>query len=252
MKTQSELIAEYRDQIRRCARTLAVAKTDIATRYLAPSESIEMVEIYAEGNLDKRTWKLNDQFEFMKEDFEKLDDWIKEYISTVPLVAYDTGCTDSVIFLDWVEENCKLTPEQLDYITCHRSRIDIEELARVNRMGHIRFQEILSATNELAAEMAINRSLWIHLNPIRVWAKFETNVLIEEDDDTPATVIFFPLKNDVRTVVLEPVAQMVIDELESKPSCKLSDLTSAFPYEQIDAVIEICRDLAELGLVAFG
>ncbi|GAB4135188.1 MAG: hypothetical protein Tsb009_01220 [Planctomycetaceae bacterium] len=252
MNTQAKAIEDYRNQIRRCAQSLAVANTKVVTHYLPKTEKLEMVDVYAEGNLDKRIWKLGDQFEFMKEEFDQLDEWIQTYIHTVPLAAYDTGSTDSVLFLDWLEKHMTLTPEQQDYVTCHRSRIEVEEIARENRMGHVRFQEILSATKEVAEELSSNRSTWIHLNPIRVWARFETNILTGEDESGPTTVVFFPVGNEIRTTILEPIAQIVLDELESQPSCRMSELTGTFPPEQREAVVDICRDLAELGLVAFG
>jgi hypothetical protein len=252
MKTEPKLIEEYREQIRQCAQNLAVARTDVVTPYLPNAEQAQFVDVYADGNLEKRVDKLTDQFEFMAEEFDELGEWIGEYTRTIPLAAYDTGSTDSVIFLDWVEQRQSLTPEQTDLVTCHRSRIEVEEIARDNRMGHIRFQEMLSATEDLSAELDSNEDLWVHLNPIRVWARFETTVLLEDEDDLPATVVFYPVGSDVRTAVLDPFGQIVIDKLESLRSAKTADLFAAFPYDNREAVIDICRDLAEMGLISFG
>lgn len=252
MKTEPKLIEEYRHQIQHCAHKLAVAKTKDVSPFLPEGERMDLVDVYADGNLEKRQGKLTDQFEFMQDAFEELEQWIVEYIRTVPLAAYDTGSTDSVLFLDWIEERKSLTPEQIDLVTCHRSRIEVEESARDNRMGHIRFQEMLSATEDLAQQLESNEDLWVHLNPIRVWARFETTVLLEDEDDLPATVLFYPVGSDIRTAVLDAFGQMVVDKLESLQSVRAGELLAAFPYDNREAVIEVTRDLAEMGLFSFG
>lgn len=257
MKTESKTIEDYRNQIRRYAQSLAVGRTDVVAPHLPPVgetnvDQAKLVGVYVEGNLDKRVWKLGSQFEFLKDEFDELDEWIAEYIRTVPLSAYDTGSTDSSLFLDWVEQMTTLTPEQLDLFTCHRSRVEVEEVARVNRIGHVRFQEILSASEGLVEELESNENVWIHLNPARAWAKFETNVLLDEDEDLPATVVFYPVGSDIRTGVLEPIGQMVVDAMESQSSCRLADLLAAFAYDQREEITELVRDLADMGLIAFG
>ncbi|MCH8829892.1 MAG: hypothetical protein IID45_09975, partial [Planctomycetes bacterium] len=75
---------------------------------------------------------------------------------------------------------------------------------------------------------------------------------LDDDDDLPATVIFYPVESDVRTAVLEPFGQMVVDQLETLRSCRLNELLAAFPAEERENVIDICRDLAETGLIALG
>lgn len=257
MKTESDSlqVENYRLQIQHCARNLAVARTSAVTNFLDDPQSAEqreLLNVYAEGNLDKRVWKLADQFEFMADEFDELDAWFTEYIRTVPLAAYDTGTSDSIFFLDWVEKTQSLSREQIDLMRCHRGRVAVEELARDHRMGHVRFQELLSTVETLGAELESNPNLWIHLNPIRAWAHFETTVLIDDAGDLPATVIFYPVGSDVRTAVLEPLGRLILGELESLRACHLSDVMRKFPAEQSGAVIEICRDLAETGLIAFG
>lgn len=253
--TQPDLqaaIDEYRAQIVRCARSLAVAKNDAVAADLAGGMPLERVKMFTDGNLDKRFLKLKDQLELFEDEFEDLEELIVEYVKSVPLAAYDTGSSDSGHFMEWLCGTRELTPEQLDCVACQQSRIEVEEIAETNRLPHVRFQDLLSRADDLAPELGLNDNLWIHLNPIRVWATFYTNALVDEEDEVPARVLFFPVGNDIRTAILEPSAVALLRDLEALAPCRLDDVAAAASeFDQSEAV-ELCRDLAELGLVAFG
>ena len=254
-KQKTDTIAQYREQLRRCARSLAVARTQAVRPYLPSPAVAPMVDVFIDGNLAKRIWKLSDQFEFMQDAFPALDDWFQEYIRTVPLQAYDIGTSDSLVFLQWVRQNKKLTPEQADYATCHESRVAVEETARRKRLAHVRFQDILSSSEQLADEFGTDPELRIYLNPVRVRGTFTTRVLLDEEAVLPAEVVFYPVESDIRTAVLEPEGKTLLAELERIGPCRLEQLLVVMEYEhqvEHDTVMETCRALAEMGLVAFG
>jgi len=75
---------------------------------------------------------------------------------------------------------------------------------------------------------------------------------LDEDDAIPADVMFFPVGNDIRTAVLEPDAAQVTRRLESKGPARLEELVANLSGISRDRIVETCRELAEIGLAAFG
>lgn len=243
---------DYAEQIRRCAQALSIAKNDQVLGNLAAGHTADRLKMFTDGNLDKRYQKLLDQFEFMAEEFEELEDLIVEYVKTLPLTAYDTGCTDAERFLNWMETKRRLTPEQQDFVACQRGRYALEFLAMEHRLEHIRFQEMAGLVESFTPEWGSNPDLWLHLNPIRVWSSFQTTVLLDEDDETPATVLFYAVREDIRTAVLEEEGLAVVKFLEQRNRARLDDPDWLETGLSRDERIEIGRDLAEIGLAAFG
>jgi hypothetical protein len=243
---------EYAEQIRRCAQALALAKNDIVQGDLANGHTLEMLKMFTDGNLDKRYQKLVDECEFMAEEFDELDETIVEYVKTIPLTAYDSGCTDAERFLRHLESTRALTPEQKDFITCQQGRYALEFQALENRLEHVRFQEMAGMAETFAPEWGVNPDLWIHLNPLRVWATFHTTVLLEKDDETPAKVLFYPVGADTRTAVLEEDGLAVVRFLETRRRARIDDQTWEETGLSREERIEIGKDLADIGLAAFG
>ena len=243
---------DYAEQIRRCAQALSIAKNDLVTGELAKGHTPEMLKMFTDGNLDKRYQKLLDQFELTADEFEDLDEMIVDYVKTIPLTAYDTGCTDAGRFLDYLESARELTPTQRDYVTLQRGRYALEAQAMEHRMEHVRFQEMAGMVERFAPEWGENPDLWVYLNPLRVWATFQTTALLDEEDEVPATVLFYPVHEDIRTAVLEDEGLAVTKLLETKSRVRVDDPA----WEEIglsrDDRVEVCRDLAEIGLAAFG
>lgn len=243
---------DYAEQIRRCAQALALARNEQVAGVLAKGHTLDMLKMFTDGNLDKRYQKLIDECEPMMDAFDDLDEVIVEFVKTVPLTAYDTGCSDAERFLRFLESRRPLTPEQEDHITCQKSRYAIESLAMERRMEHVRFQDLSGLVDSLAAEWGSNPDLWVHLNPLRVWAEFQTSALLDEDDETPATVLFFPVGSDIRTAVLDEDGIAVVRMLEARGRVRLDDRAWKKTGLDRDERIEICCDLAEIGLAAFG
>lgn len=252
MKQTAEDLDAYRRQLHACAQALAVARIDDIRDQLPPQASAEPVKMFTDGNLDKRFLKLQEQLEFVAEGFEQFDDLIEQYVRSIPLEAYSTGATDAERFLVWVQRTQPVTAEQYDMIICQRSRHAVEFAARKNRMGHIRFQELWSMAERRAGEWGRQRRLWLHLNPIHVWSTFHTSALVDDDAELPATVLFYPVGNDIRTAVLERPAQALVCTLEDRGSQRLDDLLREADAGRRADLVELGRQLAETGLAAFG
>lgn len=245
-------VDEYREQIRRCARALSLARNEQIRSDIAEGFTLEQVKMFTDGNLDKRYEKLLDQTELLGEAFENLEDWVAEYVQTVPLAAYDTGTSDGDRFLQWLRDTKSPTPQQADYITCQHSRHAAEALARDNRMAHIRFQDLSGMTNRLLEELGRNPDLQIHLNPVHVWATFRTKALLDEEIKPPANVVFFARGDQIHTAVLEPSGQALVYQLEAIGPCTLDEWLIKNDTLEREYLIEFCRDSAEMGLTAFG
>lgn len=247
---------DYAAQLRHIAHSLAVGKNDHVTDDISERDTVEKVYMFTSGNLEKRFDKLKDEAELLEDELENLEDLIVRYVREQPLQAYDTGTSDVANFMKWLGQEIDLTPEQRDLTVVLRSRTATEEVGRRNRLAHVRFQELRSLVEELAAELGINRNLRIRLNPVRLWAVFESTLFLDEDDDPTGgvEVLFYAFGNEVRTAVLEPEARTVMRTLGECEPCSLEEL-----YERVDLTAgvskdelqEILLDSADTGLIAF-
>ncbi len=252
MNTDTGSITCYRSQIVRCAQSLAVANNDLVVSDVAPGTPLERITLFTEGNFEKRFLKLKDQMDLLEDAFDNLDERINDYISAVPLAAYDTGSSDLELFLDRLCDMHHLSALQFDCVTCQKSRIAVEQRAANNRIGHVWFQELFSRAADFAKELETNPTLWVTLNPITIRATFFTQALLDEDDSIPADVMFFPVGNDIRTAILEPEAEQVIRKLESHGPARLEELVTNLSGLCRVQIVETCRELADIGLAAFG
>ena len=242
----------YRQQLQRIARAMATAKSAEIYGDLERGSKPELLKEFVDGNLDKRLDKLDKGLELVKEVFEdEFEDLAVEFIKTLPLGAYDSGQYDGEKFLVWLVENKSLTPEQRDHVACQRARHAIETMGRNQRLPHVRFQELASLASELAGELDTNPGLQIHLNPIRVWSKFETGVLLGEEIDETIDVLFFAVRNETSTAILEENGRDLVEELATLSPVSIATWAALSEYADRDDLIELCRDLAEMGLVAF-
>lgn len=245
-------IDAYREQIHHYAQQMALGRSDGVAAGLVRGMPVELVDMFTEGNLAKRFDKLTDACELLADDFENLDELIKAYIHEVPLAAYDTNCTDCERFLVWIGEREDLSPEQEDFIRCQRSRHAVEFVAVKKRLAFVRFQELLSMNDRLIEELGKNVKLSVHLNPVHVWSRFETRALLDDDATVPATVLFFPVGDDVRTAVIEPDAERMIRLLDRSGVMYVRDIRKLYPRNEREQVVDLIRDLAEMGIVALG
>src|SRR5262245_33212940 len=216
----------YAEQIRRWARAMAEAKNDSVHGAIAGDCVPDQVEMFVEGNVEKRWDKLKRQLEFVAGAFDDLEELIKTYGQEVPLAAYDTGSSDGERFLGWLAETFILSGEQMDHVACQRARFALEGEARKNRRGHVRFQELLSVAETLAAELEQNPGLQLYLNPIRSWATFQTRALLDDVATPPADAVFFPVAGEIRTAILDEQGKRLIEELAEVSPCSLGSWLS--------------------------
>lgn len=246
---------EYAAQLRRLVGALAIGKNDLVSGDIKKRDSVEQVEMFTSGNLEKRFDKLKDQLELLEDEIDELDTFIDDYVQSEPLQAYDTGSSDTSNFVKWLGQRIDLTPELRDLTVVIRSRNATEEIGRRNRLAHVQFQEIRSLVDELAPELGSNPKLTIRLNPIRLWAVFESSMFAEDEDSTgEIEVLFYAYENEVRTAMLEPEARSVLRTLGECQPCSLEELHERVDLASglsLDEVQEILIDSAETGIVAF-
>jgi hypothetical protein len=249
--TQSECSDTYRQQLTRWARALAGARKTEVEDVLAQGSAPTGLEIFVEDIVFKRLDILQKQLEFLAGSFEDFDGLLTAFLQAHPLSAYATIASDGNHFVEWLEQTQELTPEQQDHVACHRARHMVLEKARHNRSGHVRFQELSSLAGLLGPELGNNPSLRIHLNPIRAWAQFVTPVLLGDEDEVPADVLFFAVGTAIHTAVLEGPGKSLVEKIASVGPCTLDSLECWGDSAGRQECIEMCRDLAEIGLVAF-
>jgi hypothetical protein len=242
----------YRQELTSWAEAMTRCHNDAVYAALAPGFRPEQVDLFTDGNLDKRLEKLSVQLEFVAGAFADFEGLMDEYVSAQPLAAYDTGSGDGERFLSWLERCRRLTPEQRDFVACQRARYAVEEAARKNRRGHVRFQELWSVAGELAAELDSNPELCVYLNPIRARARFQTAALLEGQGSPPADALFFTVGTSVRTAILEPRALALVNGLARVSPCTVAQWLWVSKHWGREDFVQFCRELAELGLVAIG
>ncbi len=256
IEVDENLEADYRNQIDKCTRAFAIAKNDVVLANVADERPAFVVKMFTDGNLDKRFLKLKDHFEESEEVLDNLENRLVEFVKTVPLQAYDTGSSDAISFLNWLCNRDDLSMEQLDHVALHRTRFEVEERAIEDRLGHVRFQEVHSQSERMLEMWGDDDSLVLMLNPIRATATFQTREFIDDEDDPPIEAVFFPVANDIHTVILEDEGVQLFERLIEKP-CSFSELlddwssTSFDVYGGREEIISAGVDLVEAGLAAF-
>jgi len=247
----------YEAQLIRIAQALAAGKPMEILGDVAGNTKADTVKMFTDGNLDKRFDKLQRQLEFAFDAFEDTEDLLIKFIKEQPLASYDTGASDGECMLKWMEQTMDLSPEQCDHIACQRARHALEDVARKMRVPHIHFQEILGMAETVGDDLEGNPNLRVHLNPIRVWSRFETPVLLDEDAEVPADVLFFPVGSDIRTAVLEDSGRLRVEVLEQLGACSFERWAEELDDREgmevdREELIAFAKDLAEMGLLAFG
>lgn len=243
----------YREQLARLVQHMTVPhRQEAVAGDLAAGSDASRVKMFVEGNLEKRLEKLESQLEFVAEAFDDFESLIIRYMRDCRLAAYDTGTSDGERMLTWLAETQTLTPEQLDYVACQRARHAVEQLARKNRLRHVGFQDLYTLAERTSQELGCNERLRVYLNPIRKWSRFVTGILLDDEATLPADVLFFPVGEEVSTAVLELEGQVLINELTDFQPCTLAEWAALSQQAGTDELIETCRDLSAMGLVAFG
>jgi hypothetical protein len=251
MATSKTALEDYRAQLNGWARGMAQAREDIVFDFLAPGSLPIHVQMFVEGNLDKRVEYLMMQLAFIAGAFKNLEVLLGAFVLEEPLAAQAVGNNDADRFLEWLPGAFKLTRKQRDYVACQRARFAVEAQARQDRRGHVRFQELGSVAGKLAKSLGHNARLRIHLNPIRAWSSFETTELLDGDASLPANVLFFPVRESTNTAVLESAGQALLEELIAGGPWTLGEWAAVSAQAGREELIGFCRSLADMGLVAF-
>lgn len=229
------------------------------------------LRVMPDHNEQQRALGLKGACELLADGFDDLDRYIADYIHEVPLQVGGGKAEDVERFLQWLARRDDVSEEQRDFIVCQRARQAVEFVALARRLAHARFQLLLKSScvasvpdtrpvpdlterwrkrpgySHLREELELNRRLTVHLNPVHVWATLETPALLEEGEPVPATVLFFPVGDEVRSAVVDEEVQQLVQALAHGPRrVKQIAQRTELPVE---IVIDLLTELAELGLV---
>src|SRR5262249_7816648 len=117
--------------------------------------------------------------------------------------------------------------------------------------AHLGFQELWGVAGRLGEELGTNPGLRVHLNPLRVWSRFETPALLGGAAAPPADVLFFAVRSSVSTAVLGDEGQELVRALESGGPCALDEWAARCPRVGEEELASVARGLAGRGLGAF-
>ncbi|MEQ8784914.1 MAG: hypothetical protein RIC55_01385 [Pirellulaceae bacterium] len=241
----------YRKQLADLVEAMSRPNRESAVTLLTDDSAPAAVKMFVDGNLDKRLDKLAAQLEFVRDAFEDFDDLLKQYIRNTPLEALDTSQTDGERMLRWLTASGSLTLVQQDYITVQRTRHAIERLALEHRQRHVAFQ-LLRREDEDADDLLLPETV-VHLNPIRAWARLQTQALLDQENEgceLPCDTMFFADGGDIISVQLELEGQVLLNDLADNQPCSIGDWAELSRVSEVDTLIELAQDLVELGLIA--
>jgi hypothetical protein len=242
---------EYREQLARYARELAAARHRAVHNDL-DGGGASGVMVFVSANRKKRLEQLRQELAALAPAFDDLDDLLAAYACERPLAPYCSITDDAERFLGWLEVAGDLEPVRRDFVACQRARHAVEAAGRADRRGHLRFQDLWSLRDQLVPELDSDPRLLVHLNPIRAWSRFETGALLDGDEPAPADVLFFAVREDVRAAVLAPTGGALVRELSSHGPCSLDDWAALTEHVDRAELVKACRDMAAMGLAAFG
>jgi len=250
MSNRDPALEQYRRQLNEWVAALAVADDEAVCADVAEGYEANDVHLFTEGNLDKRADILDLQLAFLRPAFDDLDELIGEYVTGTPQLAFTAGPADAATFLRWLSAAYELTPEQADHVACRLARYEVEDTARADRKAHVRFQERLSVARRLTRSLERGEAVRVHLNPARGWAKLQTREFLDDEATLPADVVFFAVKAEIRSAVLdEPVPSLL--EALGDGGLTLAEWAERCGVGAAGDLLPVTKRLAELGLVAF-
>ncbi len=181
--------------------------------------------------------------------FNEFDGMIETYVHEIPLQARDSESRDCDRFLLWLEQRVELSDEQRDFIINQQSRHAVEFVALKQRIAHMRFQEMARGGESIIAKSAKHLSKYVHLNPVHVWATFETHAFLDEETPVPASVLFYPANDEIRTTVVNESAKSLLRDLERGPQ-KLKTLIRKTPKSDRESLLETINELIDQRVIA--
>lgn len=182
-----------------------------------------------------------------EERFHSLDRLIGDYVRSVPPAAHSE--TDTERFMTWLEDREYVNPEQRDLLLCLYSRRAVETAALHKRLAHARFSELLVRTPALLKTLTPLSAETIRLNPVHIWAIMQTRVLLDEESDLPAHVLFYQIGDEVSTAILRGDVLPLVRMLEHR-DVKVSELFRDMTFDQEDRLMDLLHQLAEMKIIA--
>lgn len=238
----------YRERLRHDSRPLS--RTDTAGDAAKPELAPHIVPLAGHENLRGHRAPLQSGCDVLADGLQDLTDDIAEYTKVVPLEVDESFSGDAVRFLSWLSRREDGNRHVRDSVPgCDRRAVEFLALKR--RVAHVRFQESLSMNEVLLPELESNSRLTVHLNPIHVWSRLETNPE-SSDGAAPPAVVVYPVGPDIRTVAIDPEAERLIRILERHSIMRIKDLRKQFARGEQLALLVLLHELAEAGLIALG
>jgi hypothetical protein len=173
-----------------------------------------------------------------------------EYVCEVPASSATYAFEDVEQFLAWLAERGNLTDEQQEELPSLYARDAVEFVALRKRLAHVRFQELLRASDARLDELHPHSGRTLHLNPVHAWTAVETAALRNDPDAVPATVLVYAVGRDTRTIVVTPRTEPILRTLERQGPTPVRRLVRGGWGGHRPDVSTTLRDLVELGLVA--
>lgn len=203
------------------------------------------------GSEQRRIEDIQDACATLVDRFKPFSALVESYLVDVPTQSSDTDRLDCERFLEWLESRSELTDEQRDLITDQQSRHAVEFIALQKRIAHQRFVRLLRENESFHKDSAKHLSESVHLNPVHVWATFETHALLDDCTPVPATVLFYSTEDEVLTVVVDSRAVTFLKSLEHGPQ-KLRSIIRQTSKADRGSLLDMIELLVELKIVALG
>lgn len=197
----------------------------------------------------RRLDELKNACALLADGFNEFDGMIETYVQEVPLHVRDSESRDCNRFLLWLERRVELSDEQRDFIINQQSRHAVEFVALKQRIAHMRFQEIARGGETVDLKSTKQLAKYVHLNPVHVWATFETHAFLDEETPVPATVLFYPANDEIRTAVVSENAKRILRNLERGPQ-KLRTLIRQTSRSERDSLLETINELISQRVIA--
>jgi hypothetical protein len=239
---------EYREQLRQLTEAMSITRNEVPK---VEVDSQFQLDVFAEENYDKRLDKLQMQLEFVQDAFENLHELFEAYTLEQLMKPYDRQMSDGAAFIDWLTGRSKLNRKQKDYLAVARARLQIQDIARLHRRSHVRFQELYSIAQQMLPDLETNDRLRLYLNPIRTRAKLLTDSFLE-GEKPPVEAVFFAHGYDIRTAILGKHGLALLEELAQHVPATIESLAAVSVLADHEEMMQFARQLVELGLAALG
>lgn len=178
--------------------------------------------------------------------FPVLDHLIQDYMKSEPDVLSPEQ--DQALFLNWLMEQSSLEPAEREALIDLYLERSVESAALSRRLAYARYMEMLRRTPAAISRLNSRSRYSIRLNPVHVWAAVESRVDPGGSGDS-SCVLFYQVGKEVHTAILTDDVQHFVRSLE-RQDIKTARLLRGLDEEQVDAVLSILKQLAELKIIA--